>query len=279
MGINKLLNLYSGATSLIWNMAQNVSDYRYKKTQPLQPKHDDLYIVEFPKSGITWLSFIISNIIVLENNLKININFMNITDFVPDIHVSRNISSTPFRKPGYRIIKSHDKFNPMYKKIIYLWRDPVEVMKSYYRMMVGRRHFSGTFLEFVKTDRYGVHRWIEHVQSWLYYSRISQRMYFMDYAKLKLDTATEIVKMLDSIGWAVDEDIVQKSVSLSSMKNMKGIESKWIQGDLRQFKNLIVESDHKFVGNSDKIPEDGLEQALEIIKQKSGCIKQILIKN
>jgi hypothetical protein len=81
----------------------------YKRYVPRNPKHDDIFIVEFPKSGITWLSNIIGNIELLLNNKKENITYYNVVKYIPDIHQVRNAPINRFSDRTF--IKSHLKYN------------------------------------------------------------------------------------------------------------------------------------------------------------------------
>jgi hypothetical protein len=43
---------------------------RDNKMMPKNPRHDDFYVVEFPKSGITWLTAILANVALIESGRK-----------------------------------------------------------------------------------------------------------------------------------------------------------------------------------------------------------------
>gem|GEM_PF-5099002 len=57
-------------------------------------RDDDIYLVSFPKSGNTWLSFIIANMMVEKLELGFRVNHFNLHGFTPDIHQARTYPQT-----------------------------------------------------------------------------------------------------------------------------------------------------------------------------------------
>lgn len=250
--------------------------YNCHKLTPLQPLHSDLYIVSYPKSGISWLRFILSNIISIECGRPNLINFMNINDSIPDIHVSRAIPTADSTGHGHRIIKSHSEFNPLYKKIIYLYRNPHKVMRSYYRMWTGLKRYHGSFINFVTDKKMGINAWCRHVDGWMYKSHNNQRMGFLSYEQLAFDAENTISGLLNTIGWRVEPAIVKESVKLSTLHNMQALEDQRVDSDLRRKYNINRSSDYRFVGNISPIDCPTLEEADALIKRKSEKYLQIL---
>ena len=58
---------------------------------PDNPLHDDLFIVSFPKSGTTWLNFLMANVHLKMSGSIQHVTFYNIDDFIPDIEQVRCI--------------------------------------------------------------------------------------------------------------------------------------------------------------------------------------------
>jgi len=129
---------------------------------------DDIFLVSFPKSGNTWMRFLLGNLLHPDKS----VDFVDIENVVPDIAGSARADLR--RVPRPRLIKSHDCFDPRYPRVIYIIRDPRDVAVSIYyyakkvkniddsmpldafvqtRYLVGGRSYNGT--------------WGEHAGSWL----------------------------------------------------------------------------------------------------------------
>ena len=87
---------------------------------------DDIFLVSFPKSGNTWTRFLLANLRYPEQPAT----FANIDRLVPD---PTGTTKRDFdRMPRPRIIKSHECFDPRYPRVIYIVRDPRDVVVSQY---------------------------------------------------------------------------------------------------------------------------------------------------
>ena len=214
-------------------------------------RSDDLFLVEFPKSGVTWLSFIIANLINDISSVEAEVNFFNIIDFVPDVHMCSIEHREPAGCfPGYRILKSHAAVNPFYCKVVYLWRDPGDVLLSYYRMNVGLGVYKKSFSSFVKSRKFGALAWRRHVEGWLKKSYIGTRMHFISYEDLVENPGVQISAIAKSCGWTkASIQSIQRSLDKSSFPEMKRIEAQSYSRDVRIASHLRVGPGYKFVGS------------------------------
>jgi len=216
-------------------------NYKHRMLLAEPSYHDDLYIVAYPKSGITWLSFLMANVIKLKNNLDQEINFFNVQDYIPDIHVSRNVSQNSiFKWPGFRIIKSHSGLNPYYTKVIYLVRDPRDVMVSYWHFASTLKQFNGSISELIRDEKLGIKAWADHVRSWL---RVSPQIMFniFKYEDIKTNTADTLRAVFTQLGYDISSDIISRAVEDSGFETMKEIEKRYATY------NPTIYSEHSFV--------------------------------
>jgi hypothetical protein len=186
-------------------------------------RHDDVYLVSFPRSGNTWLSFMLANVIIGHCNLEKEVNFFNIHDFIPDIYVSRYIPKNLEFKPFPRIIKSHEKFNPYYKKVIWLVRNPRDVMISYWHYYKELHNKQISLTDFIRDKKYGISAWVKHTESYLN-APLGIRILLVKYEDLKRDSKREISKILRHLGILVSEDTIDRAIEKSSFEEMKKIE-------------------------------------------------------
>ncbi|WP_035464835.1 sulfotransferase domain-containing protein [Algoriphagus vanfongensis] len=182
--------------------------------------HDDVFIVSYPKSGNTWVRFLLGNV------LNLNYDFSNMESLIPDIYVVNNNELLKQRRP--RILKSHEYFHPNYKKVIYIVRDPRSVAVSYYYYLkkVNKIPSEMQFKPFLKSylsgslDSYG--SWSENVESWLSTKGNNENEFILiKYEDLLLNTNLEFTKILKFIDIDVSDEVIANSVNNSSFINMK----------------------------------------------------------
>ena len=193
---------------------------RYKNNLPNKPNNNDLYIVEFPKSGITWLSTIIANTCFLEEGINKESTHYNIEQLIGDVHQNKTISDINYHFPYHRIIKSHDNYNPYYRHVIYLVRNPFSVMISYYHFTLSNKYFDGTFHDFIRSEKFGVKSWVRHVESWLTPQK-ALKLHCLKYENLIDDPLETIKNLYINLGWKIEENKIMQSIKLSSFDNMK----------------------------------------------------------
>lgn len=194
---------------------------------PADPSHNDVYIVEFPKSGITWLSMLLANVALVASNRQEVATFASVPLYVPDIHMTRYIRPMVYDTPPVRFIKSHARYNPYYNFVILLVRHPVDVMSSYYRFLKGQGVDVGEFEDFIWSPSWGVARWKDHVNSWFSAPDMSQRLCVVRYENLVTDPKKELHQLFDIFGWNLPDIAIGRAMDLSSVEKMKGDEGRY----------------------------------------------------
>lgn len=206
-----------------------MSDRKYRTFLPSNHRDDDIFLVSFPRSGNTWLSFLIAHAIKIYCRSDREINFFTVREVVPDIHHSRDLDALgPFgREDLPRIIKSHASYNRYYNRVILLVRDPRDVLPSYYRYLSTRGAFASdmSLSEMIRDAHYGVSAWIRHTESWyctsLWHGQIVSLFRYEDFIK---DAVTELGRLTNLLGIPLDEPDIRLAVELSSKDRMKSSE-------------------------------------------------------
>src|ERR1035438_7495975 len=107
---------------------------------------DDTFLVSYPKSGNTWVRFLLANLI----HPNETVGFANINRLLP----APGVLSKRFLKklPRPRIMKSHEPFDVRFRKVIYLVRDPRDVAVSEYHFDLKKRYIAAdmSLEQFVK---------------------------------------------------------------------------------------------------------------------------------
>lgn len=242
-------------------LIKNMND---RRLTPRQRRHSDTFIVEFPKSGVTWLSTILANVALIESKKKEVATFASAHMYIPDIHISRDIEDLPYNRPPVRLIKSHSEGNIHYKNIIYLSRRPECVMKSYFEFSnnIAFNRFSD-FRKFCLSPVFGLPAWRRHVNSWLRESDISTRIFCLRYEDLLKSPDREIQDISDFFGWEFSCDAVRRAVSISTREAMIADEARYSSRNPRH--------DFKFVGSKPR--ERGDEWLEEEVRRT--CRKEL----
>ncbi len=217
---------------------------KYFKSTPVQIRQDDLYLVEYPKSGITWLSFILANIIQLKANPAVEVSFFNFTQIIADINYSKYPRSmnNPF---GSRIIKSHAKYNPFYTHVILLVRNPFNVMLSYYNFQSKLGSNDMEFKKFIENKKYGIDGWLKHTESWLKMNVGGHRFCMIRYEDLINNTFETVNRLINLLGWQVDDNIISKAINQSSLKAMRKAEEEYSELNPKYRLNFVRKKENK----------------------------------
>jgi hypothetical protein len=187
---------------------------------------DDTFIVSYPRSGNTWTRFLVANLLHPEEPTS----FANIERLVPD---SEAQSSRYLRRiPRPRVIKSHQYFDPRYKRVIYVVRDPRDVALSYYDFERKYRHIDDAYplqnyaSDFVSgrlsSADWGT--WGENVGSWVSTRRGQKDFLLLRYEDMLENTMLEVAKIAAFFGMEATSERVRGAVERSSVQRMRGLE-------------------------------------------------------
>lgn len=184
---------------------------------------DDVWLVSYPKSGNTWLRFLIGN--YLTGN---QCDFNNCAKIVPDLHKTNQKKCSNLKRP--RFIKSHFPFTTDYKRVVYLVRDGRDVAISYYFHLIKFHEITKEtdFKDYLVTFNNGyINRryssWSNHVNSWL--DRKLDNILLVKYEEMKIDPISQVTKILQFAGLPIDEQAVVEAVNYSNFENMKKLEN------------------------------------------------------
>jgi hypothetical protein len=195
---------------------------------------DDVFLTSYPRSGNTWTRFLVGNLVHTEEA----VTFLNVERLVPDMYKHSDYYLRHLPRP--RILKSHEVFDPRYKKIIYIVRDPRDVAISHYHFekklkSVGEdcpiEDFVPGWMGGRYWDRLG--SWADHVTSWLSTRHDSHSFAILRYEDLIADAARELVKVATMLGIEPTAERLTRAADLSSADRMRQLEStqggKWVQ--------------------------------------------------
>ena len=185
---------------------------------------DDVFILSFPKSGNTWTRFLIANLIYPETPA----DFSNINRLTPDPEAMSKRELAKMPRP--RIIKSHQYFDPRYPRVIYIVRDPRDVMLSMYHFQRKCRVIEDQFplekyaTQFIagKTSPYG--SWGDNVASWLVTRQNRPGFLLLRYEDMLEDAARELNKVVAFLQIPPDAERIANAVRRSVADEMRKLE-------------------------------------------------------
>ena len=192
---------------------------------------DDIFLVSYPKSGNTWTRFLIANLVYPEKSP----DFANINDLIPDPEAMAKRDLERASRP--RILKSHQYFDPRYPKVIYIARDPRDVVLSEYHFDIKRgainedyplEKFVSRFINGELNHPYGT--WAENVATWIYTRGQSHRLLFVRYEALQSNGEYELGRIAKFLDVKATPERITNALAQSTADRMRELEKK--QGHL-----------------------------------------------
>lgn len=195
---------------------------------------DDVFLTSYPRSGNTWTRFLVGNLVHTEQA----VTFLNVERLVPDMykHSDRYLRNLP--RP--RIMKSHEVFDPRYKRVIYIVRDPRDVAVSQYHWEMKQRSvqeecpiedFVPEWIAGKYWDRLA--NWGDHVTSWMSTRHGYEGFVILRYEDLIADPNRELIKVARLLAIDPTPERLSRAAELSSADRMRKLEStqgkKWVQ--------------------------------------------------
>ena len=194
----------------------------------------DVFIVSYPKSGTTWLSTLLANYFRQESDEPVHL--WNSIHYVPDVNrvfVKRKaLWRIGFPElaslPDPRFMKVHATYSPVLKNVVYILRDPRDVMVSYWHHFRRvRADFQLPLSEFLRREELlRPCRWDEHVTDWLLRDR-QTNLLLVRYENLHQDTASILRQVLEFANVLCDNSRIQDAVEASRFENMHQLEKQF----------------------------------------------------
>jgi len=187
---------------------------------------DDIFLVSFPKSGNTWTRFLLANLRFPDQPAT----WANINRLIPDPTVTTKKDFD--RMPRPRIIKSHECFDPRYPRVVYIVRDPRDVVVSqyHYHRKIRKIEDDSPMEKFVtrflagETCPHG--SWGQNVSTWLTTSEGTPRFLLLRYEDLVADTARELAKVVAFLDLSAGPERIAQAVERSSADRMRQLEKR-----------------------------------------------------
>jgi hypothetical protein len=187
----------------------------------------DVFLVSFPKSGRTWVRFVLGDIIqrhygIAEDKiLVLSGDLMKLAGGKIRLKTTHDLGARYDRgysgmsKEGYRG-----------KKVILLSRDIRDTLVSYYYHVSKRnQEFEGTLGEFIRSDIFGAEKILRFYGSWAKGKHLPAEFLLVRYEDLQEDMYPAVRGMLKLIGVeGVSDEIIRNAIEKGQFDNMQQVE-------------------------------------------------------
>ena len=223
-------------------------NYKTLKTYLSNRKESKVLLFGYPKSGNTWLRFLLYNYrtLLLNPKEKETITYDRLNALQNNIMDRGTIFSPEEGFPlFYRTHKIYKKTYNLFEKKIFIHRNPLDTLISAYYFYKEREE---PFLDDPKDIREKLHDidfYVSYkIDSWIkFYNRsIKYADLIMNYTKMRRYPEKYFVKLISFLDWDFDVELVRKSIELSSFEKVKKM------GEEKQQKYGNGPKDGKFKG-------------------------------
>jgi hypothetical protein len=206
---------------LVAGMKHAFGLHRPGRRLPVRP--DDILLASYPQSGNTWLRFLIANLLHPDRE----VSFGNLHQLIldPDVTVKRDFD----RAQRPRIITSESSFDPRYRRIVYLVRDPRDVVLSQYHNLrqMGRIEDQFPLEDSVERFLRGENNrhlgsWGENAGSWLATRSHHPGFLLLRYEDLLSGTARELTRVAEFVGLQSTPESIAQAIERSSAQPREG---------------------------------------------------------
>jgi hypothetical protein len=184
--------------------------------------HDDVFLASYPRSGSSWVRFLIANLLRQEDA---PVEYVNTR--APGIY--RVPDSELLKLPRPRFLKTHEPFHPLYPRVIYIVRDPREVARSYLGFLKRRNRVSDAttleaFLPRFVAGRVPYGSWRDHAAEWTRGRAGDPDFLLVRYERLREDTETELGRIATFAGISANDSEIRRAVERSSYDSLRAVE-------------------------------------------------------
>jgi len=189
---------------------------RHKSLRP-----NDFFLASYPRSGSTWLRFLLYESLAGESS-----GFANVNQSIPDLKEHK--IGVPLTANRGRLIKTHEVYRPEYRKAIYLVRDPRDVALSEYAYQTALGLVNQSLDDYLRVFlTRGVNpfsSWPQHAESWLSAPLSSDELLVLKFEDLRRDPVNGLSRIIQFLGIAPHEARILQAIANNSVERMKAKE-------------------------------------------------------
>jgi hypothetical protein len=185
---------------------------------------DDVLLASFPKSGSTWVRFVLCHLVSLRYWDGRALDFATLDATMPELGVDSLAERWAWGKLLPRVVKTHTAAWPVLRRVpaVLLVRNPMDVVVSFHhhdQAQGGLRLGDAPLSTFVRHPRHGVPGWVRHTRSWL-----DRQVPVVRYETLRSDPKPGFATLLSHLGVKIPEDLLEEALERSSLEEVRRAE-------------------------------------------------------
>ncbi len=198
----------------------------------LARSENDLFLCSYPKSGRTWLRFLLTHYQIRLCNADYSLNLRNFAAVSPNFTLVSEfrLRDLPDAMPIRRLLGTHSELPFLFRglQIIFLCRDIRDVLVSFYYHRLARREFQGDLDSFVWSP-WGLRHVIRYHNRWCRaLGKIpDDNVLELSYERLHVDPSGTVRDCLRFMDLPIDDALVDEAVVYAGQCNMRKLESRW----------------------------------------------------
>jgi len=191
-------------------------------------KQQDMFMASYPRSGSTWLRFMLFQILTGAEP-----GFQRIDQCIPEIDFHRGVP--PILPNGGRLVKTHEQYRKEYTRAIFLVRDMRDVFLSCYARatesglvpLVSDGTFDGFFRAYLDGHALQQGSWQAHTKTWLE-SPLAKNgnLLVVRYEDLRKNSEQTLAELVSFLGIKPNMDVIRKSIENNSLQQMRAKEDR-----------------------------------------------------
>lgn len=193
------------------------------------------YLCSYQKSGRTWVRFFLANYLNRQFQLKLKIDFKTFFLFFPhdNLDVEKGVGVYDYYddKRFPMVVATHARYDEEYftdKPIIFLLRSVYDTLVSNYfqhtKVFTEDRAWKADIKSFVRSAEFGASAVCAYLNSWAERLASNENCLVLSYENLHVNHAATLEKLLNFLAIPVDQENLQKAITLSSFEAMKAVE-------------------------------------------------------
>jgi|SRR5271165_5665501 len=218
-------------------------------------KAEDIFQASYPRSGSTWLRFMLFQILRGEEA-----GFGKIDTCIPEIDAHRGVP--PLLPGGGRLIKTHEQYRKDYTKAVFLVRDVRDVFLSSYARatevgltpLVSKGDIDSFLLSFLEGKALQQGSWQQHTRTWLESPLAKEgNLLVVRYEDLRKNPEQVLGQLLQFLGVTPDFRVIRKAIEDNTLQQMRAKEDK----ARKMGEQSVLLASHKSTGEEGRFVRKG----------------------